>query len=180
MASVRLFTILRFLVPVPGEQFMMKEAPSIAIIGSRDVDRRTARDLFERHLTSHLRQQSIWSLGGSRGIDQWAVEWLVEQDESCLLVVPYTIAEAPKWFRPWFAQIERVVELQLPRRKSASSFRNRYLVDSCEIVIGFRSGKGSGTFSTLRYALRKQKEVHAIPVRLDGSLITDMHAASQR
>jgi hypothetical protein len=31
-------------------------------------------------------------------------------------------------------------------------------------VIGFRSGKGSGTQAVLKYALRKQKEVHAIPV----------------
>ncbi len=60
--------------------------------------------------------------------------------------------------------MERVVELQLPKRKNASAYRNRYMVDLCGIVIGFRSGKGLGTLRTLKYALRQQKEVHAFPV----------------
>lgn len=142
----------------------MNSKQSVAIIGSRDVDRRTARNLFEQHLSSFLQHERTWFLGGARGIDQWAMEWLLEQNEICWAVVPYTIAVAPKWLLPWFEQVERVVELQLPRRKSAYSFRNRYLVDVSEIVFGFRSGKGGGTYSTLRYALRQQKEVHAIPV----------------
>ena len=148
---------------VPGN--FMNDRKSIAIIGSRDVGRQTARDLFEQHLSSLLHQGRTWFLGGARGIDQWAIEWLLEQNEICWAVVPYTMAKAPKWLWPWLEQVERVVELQLPRRKSAYSFRNRYIVDLCEIVIGFRSGKGGGTYSTLRYALRKQKEVHAIPVK---------------
>jgi predicted Rossmann fold nucleotide-binding protein DprA/Smf involved in DNA uptake len=151
----------------------MNSRKSVAIIGSRDVERQTARGLFEQHLSSLLHQDRTWILGGARGIDQWAMEWLLEQNESCWAVVPYTISDAPMWLRPWFVQVERVVELQLPRRKSAYSFRNRYLVDLCEIVIGFRSGKGGGTFSTLRYALRKQKEVHAIPVLMKTGPISN-------
>ena len=142
----------------------MDSRKSIAIIGSRDVDRQTARGLFEQHLAPFLHQGRTWFLGGAHGTDEWAIEWLLEQNEICCAVVPYTTAVAPKWLWPWFEQVERVVELQLPRRKSAYAFRNRYLVDLCEIVIGFRSGKGGGTYSTLRYALRKQKEVHAVPV----------------
>jgi predicted Rossmann fold nucleotide-binding protein DprA/Smf involved in DNA uptake len=142
----------------------MHDRKPIALIGSRDVDRRTARVLFEQHLSSLLHQGRTWYLGAGRGIDQWAMEWLLEQNEICCVVVPYTMADSPKWLQTWFEQVDRVVELQLPKRKSAYSFRNRYIVDLCEIVIGFRSGKGSGTFSALRYALRKQKEVHAIPV----------------
>jgi predicted Rossmann fold nucleotide-binding protein DprA/Smf involved in DNA uptake len=142
----------------------MNTGKSIAIIGSRDVDRQIARGLFERHLSTLVHQRRIWYLGGARGIDHWAMEYLLEHNETCYVVVPYTIAVAPNWLQPWFEQVERIVELQLPKRKSAYAFRNRYLVDLCEIVIGFRSGKGGGTFSTLRYALRKQKEVHAIPV----------------
>jgi predicted Rossmann fold nucleotide-binding protein DprA/Smf involved in DNA uptake len=142
----------------------MDTRKSVAIIGSRDVDRRTARALFEQHLAPLLHQSRTWYLGGARGIDEWAMEWLLEQGEVCWVVVPYTMAASQNWLRPWFDQVERVVELQLPRRKSAYAFRNRYMVDLCEIVIGFRSGKGGGTFATLRYALRKQKEVHAIPV----------------
>src|SRR5712671_1642249 len=119
----------------------MNDRKAVAIIGSREVDRQTARDLFEQHLSSLLHQGRTWFIGGAHGTDQWAMEWLLEQDEECRVVVPYTVADAPKWLWPWFEQIERVVELQLPRRKSAYSFRNRYMVDLCDIVIGFRSGK---------------------------------------
>jgi len=142
----------------------MTTRTSIAIFGSRDVDRDTARTLFEQHLVSFVDQGRTWFLGGGRGIDQWAIEWLLERREVCWAVVPRTRFDQPKAIQSWLDQLERVVELQLPGRKSARAFRNRYMVDLCGIVIGFRSGKGTGTVAILKYALRKQKEVHAIPV----------------
>ena len=137
---------------------------SIAIFGSRDVDRDPARTLFEQYLASFVDQGRTWLLGGTRGIDEWAIEWLLERNEMCWAVVPHRRFDQPKSIQPWLDQVERVVELQLPGRKSARAFRNRYMVDLCGIVIGFRSGKGSGTQAILKYALRKQREVHAIPV----------------
>jgi predicted Rossmann fold nucleotide-binding protein DprA/Smf involved in DNA uptake len=137
---------------------------SVTITGSRDVGRETARHLFEQHLSSLLHQRRTWLLGSARGIDQWAIEWLREQNEVCWAVVPYTIRDQPQWVQPSLAQVDRVVELQLPRRKSAGAFRNRYMVDLSQIVFGFWSGKGGGTIKTLRHALRKRKEVHGIPV----------------
>jgi predicted Rossmann fold nucleotide-binding protein DprA/Smf involved in DNA uptake len=142
----------------------MNTRTSIAIFGSRDVDRDTARTLFEQHLASFADQGRTWLLGGTRGIDQWAIEWLLERSEVGWAVVPFTRFDQPKSIQPWLEQLERVVELQLPGRKSARAFRNRYMVDLCGIVIGFRSGQGSGTQAILKYALRKQREVHAIPV----------------
>jgi predicted Rossmann fold nucleotide-binding protein DprA/Smf involved in DNA uptake len=137
---------------------------SVAITGSRDVDREAARVLFEQHLSGLLSQGRTWLLGGSRGVEQWAMEWLLEQNETCWIVVPYTRAQQPKWFDPWFDEIDRVVELQLPKRKNAYAIRNRHLVELSQIVFGFSSGKGGSTLKTLKHALRKQKEVHAIPV----------------
>jgi predicted Rossmann fold nucleotide-binding protein DprA/Smf involved in DNA uptake len=137
---------------------------SIAIFGSRDVDRDTARTLFEQNLSSFADQGRTWVFGGNSGIDEWAIEWLLERNEVCWAVVPHTRFDQPKSIQPWLEQLERVVELQLSGRKSARAFRNRYMVDLCGIVIGFRSGKGSGTQTILKYALRKQREVHAIPV----------------
>jgi predicted Rossmann fold nucleotide-binding protein DprA/Smf involved in DNA uptake len=142
----------------------MTNRTSIAIIGSRDVERATARDLFEQHLSSFVDHGRAWLVGGARGIDQWAIEWLVERNEVCWAVVPYTRFDQPKSIQPWLEQLERVVELQLPRRKTASAFRHRYMVDLCGIVVGFRSGKGGGTLRILKYALRNQREVHAFPV----------------
>src|SRR6266550_6897373 len=137
---------------------------SVTITGSRDVDRETARHLFEQNLSSHLHQGRTWLVGSARGIDQWAMEWLQEQDEICWAVVPYTMRDQPRWAQSWLEQIDRVIELQLPRRKSASAFRNRHMVDLSQIVFGFWSGKAGLTVKTLKYALRQQREVHAIPV----------------
>jgi predicted Rossmann fold nucleotide-binding protein DprA/Smf involved in DNA uptake len=137
---------------------------AVTITGSRDVDRETARHLFEQNLSSHLHQGRTWLVGSARGIDQWAKEWLQEQNEICWAVVPYTMRDQPRWAQSSLEQIDRVIELQLPRRKSAGAFRNRYMVDLSQIVFGFWSGKGGGTIKTLRHALRKRKEVHGIPV----------------
>jgi predicted Rossmann fold nucleotide-binding protein DprA/Smf involved in DNA uptake len=142
----------------------MPTKTSIAIFGSRDADRDTARTLFEQHLASFVDQGRTWLLAGTRGIDEWAMEWLLERGEICWAVVPHTRFDQPKAIRSRLEQAVRVIELQLPGRKSARAFRNRYMVDLCGIVIGFRSGKGSGTQTILKYALRNQKEVHAIPV----------------
>ena len=144
----------------------MTNRTSIAIFGSRDVERDTARTLFEQYLSPFVEQGRTWLVGGSRGIDEWAIEWLLERNETCWAVVPYTRFDQPKSIQPWLGELERVVELQLSGRKSARAFRNRYMVDLCGTVIGFRSGKGSGTMSILKYALRKQREVHAIPVTM--------------
>jgi len=137
---------------------------SITITGSRNVDRETARRLFEVHLSSLLNQRRTWLLGGARGVDQWAMEWLAEQNEVCWAVVPYTQAKQPRWVQPWFDEIDRVVELQLPKRKTAYAVRNRHMVDLSQVVFGFWTGKGGGTIKTLRYALRQRKEVHGFTV----------------
>jgi predicted Rossmann fold nucleotide-binding protein DprA/Smf involved in DNA uptake len=142
----------------------MTNITSIALFGSRDVERDAARTLFEQHLSSFADQGRTWLLGGARGMDEWAIEWLLERNEVCWAVVPYTRFAQPKSIQSWLEQLERVVELELPRGKRSRAFRNRYMVDLCGIVIGFRSGKGSGTLAILKYALRKQREVHAIPV----------------
>ena len=142
----------------------MTARSSIAIFGSRDVDRDTAHALFEQHLASFVDQGRTWLLAGTRGIDEWAMEWLLERSEVCWAVVPHTRFDQPKSIQSRLEQADRVIELQLPGRKSARAVRNRYMVDLCGIVIGFRSGKGSGTQAVLKYALRNQKEVHAIPV----------------
>jgi predicted Rossmann fold nucleotide-binding protein DprA/Smf involved in DNA uptake len=137
---------------------------SIMITGSRDVDRETARTLFEQHLSPLLQQGRTWLLGSARGIDQWAMEWLAEHNEERWAVVPYTRFKQPRWIQPWLEEMDRVVELQLPRRKSANAIRNRHMVDLSQVVFGFWTGKGGGTIKTLRYALRQRKEVHGFPV----------------
>jgi predicted Rossmann fold nucleotide-binding protein DprA/Smf involved in DNA uptake len=141
---------------------------SLVIVGSRDIDRDIARALFEQHLSGFLSQGRTWLVGTARGIDQWAMEWLTENSEICWTVVPYTRFKQPQWVQPWLEQVDRVVELQLPRRKNASQIRNRHMVDLAQIVFAFWSGKSGNSVKTLKYALRQRREVHAIPVFLAG------------
>jgi len=70
---------------------------SVMVIGSRDVDREPARALFEQHLTPFLSQGRTWLLGTARGVDHWAIEWLLENNEICWAVVPYTRFKQPQW-----------------------------------------------------------------------------------
>lgn len=143
---------------------------AVTITGSRDVPRETARQLFEQHLSPLLHQGRTWLIGGARGIDRWAIEWLREHNEICWAVIPYTMREQPRSAQPWLEQIDRVVALQLPRRKTAGVFRNRHMIELSQIVFGFWSGKGGGTIKTLRHALRQGREVHSIPVATQGEL----------
>ncbi|MGI8733916.1 MAG: DNA-processing protein DprA [Pyrinomonadaceae bacterium] len=137
---------------------------SIMITGSRDVDRATARTLFEQHLSAFVSQGRTWLVGTARGIDQWAMEWLLENGEVCWTVVPYTRFREPQRIQALLEQVDRIVELQLPRRKTATAIRSRHMADLAQIVFGFWSGKGGGTIKTLKYGLRQRREVHAIPV----------------
>ncbi len=138
------------------------------ITGSRDVDRETARTLFEQHLSSFVSQGRTWLVGTARGIDHWAMEWLLENSETCWAVVPYTRFKQPQWVQSSLEQLDRIVELQLPKRKTANAIRNRHMVDLAQIVFGFWSAKGGITVKTLKYALRQRREVHAIPVLPTG------------
>ena len=144
----------------------MKINGAIMVSGSSDIDRETARALFEQHLAQFTSQGRTWVLGTGRGIDQWALEWLLENSETCWAVVPYTRFKLPRSVQPSLEQVDRIVELQLPKRKTASAIRNRHMVDLAQIVFGFWSGKGGITVKTLKYALRQRREVHAIPVFL--------------
>jgi hypothetical protein len=144
----------------------MKINGAIMVTGSRDIDRDTARALFEQHLAPFTSQGRTWLVGTGRGIDQWATEWLLENSETCWAVVPYTRFDQPQSVQALLEQLDRIVELQLPKRKTASAIRNRHMVELAEIVFGFWSGKGGITIKTLKNALRQRREVHAIPVFL--------------
>ena len=136
---------------------------SIMVTGSRDISRDVARTLFEQHLSPFLSQGRTWIISTGRGIDEWAIEWLLENNETCCAVVPYTRFKQPQWVQPLLEQVDRVVELQLPKRKTAGAIRNRHMVGLSAIVFGFWTGKGGLTPKTLKYALRQRRQVHGIP-----------------
>jgi hypothetical protein len=65
---------------VPTDSDSIVRTGSVTVTGSRDIDRATARHLFEQHLSPLLHQGRTWLVAGARGIVQWSIEWLSEQN----------------------------------------------------------------------------------------------------
>ena len=138
----------------------------IVITGSRDIPREIARGLFAKHLLPWLGSEKQWLIGGARGIDHWAAEWLLEKEEQCLIVVPFSVADQPKEVQSILSRIPNVKELHLSKSKASYIQRNRYMVDHAAVVLGFWSGKAGGTLSTIQYALSKRRELHVYVVEI--------------
>jgi predicted Rossmann fold nucleotide-binding protein DprA/Smf involved in DNA uptake len=137
---------------------------AITISGSRNIDQETGTIYLDRYLSSLVNQNRIWLIGGARGMDQWATEWLLDHKETCWIVVPFTTIDQPNSTQSLFRKVEKVIELKLPKSKSAYIARNKYMVDRSELVFGFWTGKG-GTLSTIRYAIYAFKDVHAYHIK---------------
>ena len=101
-------------------------------------------------------------------MEQWAIQWLLEQNERVWIVLPYSRNQQPQWLQPWLDEVDRVIELRLPKRRTASAIRNRHNVGLADTVFGFWSGKGGSTIKTLKNALTQRREVHAIPTVESG------------
>lgn len=134
---------------------------AITITGSREITRDVARWWFEQKLSGWLGSGHTWLTGGARGIDTWATEWLVQRQEICWAVVPFSAADQPVEAQAALRTTSRLIELNLPRTKLSYLQRNHYMVDHSRIVVGFRMRTTGGTFATLQYALRRCPEVHS-------------------
>ena len=152
------------LFPDPPETEIDIIPGAITITGSRELEREVCMPLFETHLTQRTAKQKTWFIGGARGLDTWALEWLLNLGEFCWAVVPFTAAEQPRAVRTVLTKATKVIELRLPKSKGAYIQRNHYMVDRSSMVIGFWSGKKGGTTATLEYAIKVGKEIHASPV----------------
>lgn len=140
-------------------------AAGIVVSGSRDIPRAAARASFERHLRRWLGGRRTWLVGGALGIDQWALEWLLEAGERVCVVVPFTAADQPVAVREDIARASQVIELHLPKTKAAFLQRNRVMVERATVVIGFPSHSTGGTVATLIDAVKAGKETHCFPIR---------------
>ncbi len=101
---------------------------SIMITGSRDVEREAARAFFEQHLSSFVSQGRTWLVGTARGVDQWAMEWPLENSETCCAVVPYKRFEQPQWAQSELDELDRIVELVETTPKFVARALNKTLI----------------------------------------------------
>lgn len=135
----------------------------ITVTGSRVIKNEQALELLEKYASQWLGKSFTWLVGGAIGLDYWCIKWLLSHNEDCIAVVPFTISEQPTEVQPLLKKLKKVITLSLPNAKSSYARRNQYMVDASSIVVGFWADK-RGTYRTLQYALRKEREVHAIHV----------------
>jgi predicted Rossmann fold nucleotide-binding protein DprA/Smf involved in DNA uptake len=140
---------------------------TITITGSRSITKKTAMKIFDEKLIPWLGNDFKWLIGGARGVDHWALEWLIEKNENCVIVVPFTISYQPKSIQPLLNNLKsigKVIELKLPKHNGSYKKRNEFMVDQSGIVIGFWTGSPGGSHHTLKYGIEKGREVHAFSV----------------
>lgn len=142
---------------------------TIAITGTRHVESRRGvlEQMFERVLTPFADVPAAdrgWLLGGAAGVDTLALRFLAGLDSGHLTVaVPVRCVDQPADAQEVIKQahaagrIDQIVELDHSEGIGPEAFttRNRWLVDHCDLVIGFPlagTDDGSGTWETLKYA----------------------------
>lgn len=158
-------------------------AMSIAVTGSRDLGSRSKADVigaFESFLLPFAHAGVHWVLGGAAGIDTMALDWLTGLDHpgDRLVVVPVTVADQPREAQLSIKEAgERgtveVIELCHPSGSGPAAWtaRNRFMVDHCQLVIGFPASDlpdQSGTWETLEYARRCRRALLTVPSSWPG------------
>ncbi|MEU2086415.1 hypothetical protein [Streptomyces albus] len=146
---------------------------TVTLTGSRTTGHQSPvhyQRLFAAYLAPFA-PDSHFYLGGSRGIDSLALEWLAEHTRAWLTVaVPGTLDQQPPEARSavnrvW-DRIAEIVELGAePLDDAAHLARSRWMVDRSGLVIGFPVGTstGSGTWQTLDYAAAQGKARLIVP-----------------
>lgn len=153
---------------------------SITISGTRSTGHRTDADYFQ--VFSDLvapytaRGEAVrFYLGGAPGIDTLGLRWLAGETQVALtVVVPATLAAQPEPARDAVraavaaGRVDLVVELEHPDFPSPAAYhvRNRYMVDSSEMLIAFplATGAAGGTLQTMEYAASKGRPRLIVPV----------------
>ena len=147
----------------------MNSINTITITGSRKLSKKHIWKKFDEYLNLWTKCGRKWLVGGACGVDHWAIEWLLEKNEDCTAVVPFTILSQPKVVQPILKEMKKngkVIELKLPNNKGAYLIRNKFMVDRSNVVIGFWNGRTGGSSKTLIYGIEKGREVHAYPIKL--------------
>ncbi|MDJ1131542.1 hypothetical protein [Streptomyces iconiensis] len=147
---------------------------SVTITGSRTTEHHAPDHyaaLFAAYLMPFAHDGHFY-LGGARGIDSLALEWLARWTPAALtVVVPGTLDQQPQEARQAVARawdrVTHLVELRADALDAeAYEARNRWMVDRTTLTIGFPVGtsRGSGTRRTLDYTAEQGKAHLIVPV----------------
>ncbi|MFI3323375.1 MAG: SLOG family protein [Rikenellaceae bacterium] len=131
------------------------------------VIRASLHDLLEQ---AYCAGKRIFLSGGAVGFDLMAAEEVVAlrlqyHDVQLVLVTPFDGQDAkyPERDKELYASLlseaDRVVRIAESYSLGAYHQRNEYLVENCGELIAYSSGKGRGTVSTMRRAVKRGVQV---------------------
>ena len=102
-----------------------------------------------------LDRELIWIVGGARGVDLYATEYLLERGEYVWVVVPFTVADQPRECIEVIDHASFVTEMGLMPKFHPNNYhtRNDYMIDHAQLLLAFWNGRKGGTFEAIQYAL---------------------------
>jgi hypothetical protein len=152
---------------------------SVTITGTRFTEHFSLESFTELFAT-YLGRFADWDrfyVGGARGIDTLALDWLREHTTAAItVVVPASVADQPEVAQEAIAKARsthraEVVELRAEELNTASYHaRNRWMVERSGMTIGFPRGTdpASGTWYTLGFTA-EQRSIISGAIHSGGS-----------
>ena len=141
----------------------------IAITGSAKGS--VPKEFVFQALVSYIGKGHNWILGGAKGVDQFALEYLMDCAEEFEVIVPGKIGnctvrpfDGGRSVRETLEEVKlRVTELNhpIPWITPAYLERNNKMVEKCELLLAFprSDSKSGGTWYTIGKALDEGKSV---------------------
>lgn len=134
----------------------------VTFCGHRNVIHRERVETWLRFLTGELIKKgaATFYVGGYGEFDSMAVQILREQKRiysqiEIVLVLAYPPSKGD--FLGYDSTVYPPLET-VPRRY-AITYRNRWMVDASEVVVGYVLHDGGGAAATLKYAKQKKKKI---------------------
>lgn len=134
---------------------------TIAVTGSVDVDATKVRRRLSKLLQPYLSRDINWLVGGSRGVDELAAEYLGEQGESVIVVSsnPYTLSQRTLQIVERFnfpllsADHEPVL-----RGVNAKSAREAFFLHKADLIIMLWNGESPGISGFIKWYTEQGKD----------------------
>ena len=133
----------------------------------KELLRESIVDLIENHGATRFIS------GMALGVDMYAAQIVLEEKRTfrrvtlecaipCKGQVRYWTPEQKTVYRDILQECDKITLLQHEYTSDCMEKRNRYLVDSADIVLAVWDGSNGGTANTVRYAQAQDKEILVI------------------
>jgi hypothetical protein len=134
---------------------------TIAIAGSRQLDRTKARRRLDLLLPHFLRNDVAWYSGSAGDADQVALDYLIEKQQQVVAVGHHSLDISPPILELIESAKIRFVDAskeQLPRGLGAPNERALLFLTRADLLVVIWDGKSSGTGDLIRFYRAQQKD----------------------